>query len=78
MENLTLSDLCVIIPLLEKELDQIHNDIESEDDNVSNDAAELSIPYGNTAAKLKNLYESIWSEDCNYPSYRQLVERQKR
>lgn len=75
MENLTLSDLCVVIPLLERELDKIHNDIESTDDNVSNDAAELSVPYGNTAAKLKHIYETMWSEDCNYPPYRQLVER---
>ncbi len=75
MDNLTLSDFCVIIPLLERELDQIHNDIESEDDEVSNDAAELSVPYGNTSAKLKQIYESMWSEDCNYPSYNQLVER---
>lgn len=59
MENLTLADLCVIIPLLEKELDQIHADIESEDDEVSNDATELSVPYGNTAAKLKIIDESM-------------------
>jgi hypothetical protein len=75
MEKLTLSDLCVIIPLLEKELDQIHIDIESEDDEVSNDAAELSAPYGNTSTKLKEIYESMWSEDCNYPPYQQLVKR---
>ena len=44
MEHLTLSDLCVIIPLLEKELDQIHADIESENYEISDDAAELSVP----------------------------------
>lgn len=75
MENLTLSDLCIIIPLLERELDKIHSNIESDDDDVSNDAAELSVPYGNTSAKLKMIYESLWSEDCNYPPYAQLVKR---
>lgn len=75
MDNLTLSDLCVIIPLLEKELVQIHRDIDSEDDDISNDAAELSVPYGTTAAKLERIYKSLWSKDSNYPSYEELVER---
>ena len=66
MENQTQSDLCVIIPLLKKELDQIHSDIESEED-VSTNAAELSVPYGNTSTKLKNIYGSMWPEDCDYP-----------
>lgn len=75
MQNLTLSDLCIIIPLLEKELDQIHSTIESDDDDLSNAAAELSVPFGNTSAKLKLIYESLWSEDCNYPPYEQLINR---
>lgn len=75
MDKLTLSDLCVIIPLVEKELDQIHTNIESDDDNVSSDASELSVPYGNTSSKLKSLYEAMWSEDSNFPSYEELVER---
>lgn len=75
MQNLTLSDLCIIISLLEKELDQIHSNIESDDDDVANDAAELSLPHGNASAKLKVIYESLWSEDCNYPPYGQLGNR---
>lgn len=75
MEQLTLSDLCVIIPLLEKELNQIHADIESDDDDVSDDAGEISVPYGNTASKLENIYKSMWSEGSNYPSYDELVRR---
>lgn len=75
MENLNLSDLCVIISLLESELDKIHADIESEDDDISNDVGELSVPYGNTVSKLKKIYESMWSEDSNYPSYDQLISR---
>ena len=75
MDNLTLSDLCVIIPLLERELDKIHLDIDSEDDTISNDAADLSVPYGATASKLKCIYTSLWSEDSNYPAYDILVSR---
>ena len=75
MDNLTLSDLCVLIQVLEKELDQIHRDIDSEDENISNDAAELSIPYGNTASKLEQIYKSLWSEGDNYPSYEELIKR---
>lgn len=75
MDNITLSDLCIIIPLLEKELDQLHRDMNSDDDAVSNDASELSIPYGATAEKLKSIYKSLWVENVNYPSYEELLKR---
>lgn len=75
MENITLTDLSIIIPLLEEELDKIHSEIESQDEDVSDAAAELSVPYGNTSAKLQALYKSLWSEDCNYPSYEELISR---
>lgn len=76
MNEFTLSDLCILIPLLEKELDQIHLNIESESENISNDAAELSIPYGQTSAKLEKAYRALWQEGCNYPSYEQLTTSQ--
>lgn len=75
MSNLTLSGLCIIIPLLEKELNQLHRDMDSYDDAVSNDASELSIPYGATAAKLESIYKFLWDEDVNYPSYKELLKR---
>jgi len=75
MDNLTLLDLSVIIPLLEQELDKIHQDIDAEDDNISSDAAELSVPYGETASKLERAYKLLWSEDTNYPIYEELIKR---
>lgn len=75
MNNLDLSDLCVLIPLLERELDKIHKEIESDDDQVSNDASDLSVPYGETSAKLEKLYNSMLSESSNYPSYAELTKR---
>ena len=75
MENLTLADFCILIPLIERELNSIHKDIDSEDEDTSNDAAELSIPYGETAAKLELIYKSLWKEGTNYPTYEDLIER---
>lgn len=75
MDKLTLSDLCILIHVLEKELDHIYRSINSEDENVSNDASELSIPYGSAASKLETIYKSLWSEDDNYPSYEELIKR---
>ena len=75
MENLTLSDLCVLIPLLEKQLVKIHQDIDSDNNNISNEAADLSVPFGETAAKLETIYKSLWKEGSNYPAYEQLIER---
>ena len=75
MENLTLADLCIMITLLEKKLDHIHQDIESEDQQISDDAADLSVPYGETASKLERIYKSLWEEGSNYPSYEELLNR---
>lgn len=75
MNDLTLADLCVLIPILEKELAEIHRDIESDDDDISNDAAELSVSYGNTASKLEELYKKLWNEGSNYPAYEELINR---
>ncbi len=74
MTNLTLSDLCVVIPLLEKELDRIHHDSEQGNQQESDDKSELSIVYGATAAKLEQLYKSLWEEGSNYPSYDELID----
>lgn len=75
MPELTLADLCILIPLLEQELDSIHKQIDSDDDQVSNDASELSIPYGLTSVKLEQLYTSMWEEGGNYPPYDELIKR---
>ena len=75
MNELTLSDLCILVPLIESELDKVHQNIDSTDYRISNDASELSVLYGETASKLKAIYESLWKEGSNYPSYDELVNR---
>lgn len=75
MDNLTLSDLCVIIPLLERELDKTHQNIDSDDDDISNDASELSVPYGEAASKLESAYKLLWSKGNGCPSYEDFIKR---
>ncbi|WP_444928689.1 hypothetical protein ACJJIF_12515 [Microbulbifer sp. SSSA002] len=73
--NLTLSDLFILIPLLEQALDTLHKEIDSEDEKISVAAAELSVIYANTAANLEDLYRSLYREGCNYPNYEMLISR---
>jgi hypothetical protein len=75
MSKLTLADLCVVIPLLEKELDRIHHDIEQGNQQESDEASELSVVYAATAAKFEQLYKSLWEEGSNYPCYDDLIKR---
>lgn len=75
MDEITLGDLAVLIQVLEKELDSLHQEIESEEEAISDDAAELSTPYWLLSMKLKRMYNQLWEEDSNYPPYEELVER---
>lgn len=75
MNILTLADLCVVIPLLEKELGRIHYEIEQGNQQESDEASELSVVYGATAAKFEQLYKSLWEEGSNYPCYDDLIKR---
>ena len=71
--SFTLSELSTLIRLVEKEEIELHAQIESEDEEVSDDATDLSIHVGKIAGKLKELYESQWSEGSNHLPYEKLL-----
>jgi hypothetical protein len=71
--NFTLSELATLIRLVEKEEIDLHIQIDSEDEQVSDDAADLSVHVGKISGKLKELYESEWSEGSNHPPYENIL-----
>lgn len=75
--DLTLTDLSVLICLLESELDRLHKILQDEtaSDDAVDDAGELAVQYANTAATLKAQYEALWQEGCNFPTYDELIAR---
>ncbi|HVK98215.1 MAG TPA: hypothetical protein VM553_00310 [Dongiaceae bacterium] len=75
--SLTLSDLTLIIPLVDAELDKLHdilNDTNA-DEEAADNAAEMSVLYGNTAGNLQELYESLRQPGSNFPTYDELTKR---
>ena len=75
--SLSLHDLTLVIPLVEGALSKLHailNDDKAEE-KAADDAAEMSVLYGNTAGKLQELYESLRQPDSNFPSYEELAKR---
>jgi len=77
MNPLTLSDLALIIPLVEAELDKCHAVINDPNasDKAADDAAEMSVLYGNTAGNLQALYETLRQPGSNFPTYEALTKR---
>lgn len=77
MTSLTLLDLCLLIELVDGKLTELHSllDDEKADSRTSDEAADLSVIYANTASRLQALYESQWSPNCNDPPYLELVSR---
>lgn len=71
--SFTLSELATLIRLVEKHENDLHVQIDSEDEKVSDDAADLSIHVGKIAGKLKDLYESEWSEGSNHLPYKEII-----
>ncbi len=71
--SFTLSELATLIRLVEKEEVELHIQIESDDEQVSDDAADLSVQVGKISGKLKELYESQWSEGSNHPAYSEVI-----
>ena len=75
--KLTLSELSTLIELTElkqKELLKSINDPNISDDIADADA-ELLVQIGNTTASLESQYNDLWSKDCNYASYDDLLKR---
>mgnify|MGYP000607399474 CR=1 FL=1 len=73
--NLSLTDLSILIELTEKELTDLHSVINNEnaDEELRDANAEYSVQVGNTAGILKAQYKSLWSPDCNFQSYEDLI-----
>jgi hypothetical protein len=71
--NFTLSELATLIRLVEKEEIELHVQIDSEDENISDPATDLSVHVGKISGKLKELYESQWSEGSNHPPYEEVL-----
>ncbi|MES2826409.1 MAG: hypothetical protein V4732_22665 [Pseudomonadota bacterium] len=51
----------------------MHIQIASEDEQISDDAADLSVQVGKISGKLKELNESQWGEGSNYLAYSEVV-----
>lgn len=71
----TLSELATLIRLVDKEENDLHVQIDSEDEQISDDATDLSVHVGKISGKLKELYESEWSEGSNHPPYEEILKR---
>ncbi len=71
--SFTLSELATLIRLVEKEEIYLHDQINSENQDVADDASDLSIHVGKISGKLKELYESGWSEGSNHPPYEKIL-----
>lgn len=71
--SFTLSELATLIRLVEKEENELHALIRSDNEQVSDDASDRSIQVGKLAGKLKELYESQWSEGSNHPEYGEVI-----
>lgn len=69
----TLSELSTLIKLVEKEETELHKQIDSDDESISDSAADLSVHVGKISGKLKELYESEWSEGSNHPPYEEVL-----
>lgn len=71
--NFTLSELATLIRLVEKEEVALHVQISSSDEQVADDAADMSVHVGKISGKLKELYELQWSPGSNHPSYEDIL-----
>ena len=71
--NFSLSELATLIRLVDKELDELHEQINSDNDEIADDAADLSVQVGEIAGKLKTLYESNWQEGSNHVPYDEIL-----
>lgn len=71
--SLTLTDLSLLIPLVKQELGVLHGLANGQDQQLAQDADELSALYRQTAAKLKEEYQAQWWEGSDFPSYETLM-----
>ncbi len=68
---LNLTDLSLLIELVEEELADLHaviNDENTEKD-VIDEMQSLVVQITKTASHLREQYEDLWTEDSDYPHY---------
>lgn len=76
--ELNLTDLSIMIALVEKEMHELAYVMNhSDDEQLADDSAICLVQAGNAAGKLKRQYEALWSPDCNYQSYEELIQSMK-
>ncbi len=71
MMSLNLTDLSLLIELVEEELMDLRaviNDENTERD-VIDEMEALVVQITKTANHLREQYEELWTEDCDYPNY---------
>jgi hypothetical protein len=71
--SLSLTDLSLLIPLVRQELGVLQTLINGQDPQLAQDAADISALYRQTAAKLKEDYESQWWDGSDFPAYEVLI-----
>lgn len=71
--SLSLTDLSLLIPLVKQELGVLHGLANGEDAQMADDATEVSALYRQTAAKLKEEYQTQWWEGSDFPAYETLI-----
>lgn len=71
--SLSLTDLSLLIPLVKQELGVLHGLANGEDAQMADDAREVSALYRQTAAKLKEEYQTQWWEGSDFPAYETLI-----
>jgi len=71
--SLSLTDLSLLIPLVKQELGVLHGLANGEDEQLAEDATELSALYRQTATKLREEYQAQWWEGSDFPAYEVLI-----
>lgn len=70
---LDLGDLLTLIRLVQIEIFDLQSDINRDDEEARDNAGELIVQVDELSSKLKNLYESKWDKNSNYPSYENFI-----
>ncbi|MCR6650009.1 MAG: hypothetical protein NVV73_00300 [Cellvibrionaceae bacterium] len=71
--SLSLTDLSLLIPLVKQELGVLQGLANGQDVQLAEDATELLMLYRQTAAKLKEEYETQWWDGSDFPAYDTLI-----
>ena len=68
------ADLLNLIRLTELEIQKLQSDIDYGPDEKANEAGQMILQMDTLASKLKDQYESIGSDDNDYPTYDDYIE----